>query len=60
MRKLDELGYLDDRFKNDIYVYEEEARRLLAKRLCVLSFKNDIEVLVNKGVYSSDKINYTI
>ena len=32
MRKLEEYGFLDDRFNGDVYVYEEEARRLLAKR----------------------------
>ena len=59
MRKLDEFGYLDDRFKEDIFIYEEEARRLLARRLCAMSFKNDIEILINKGMYSEDSIKYT-
>lgn len=59
MRKLDEFGYLDDRFKEDIFIYEEEARRLLARRLCTMSFKNDIEILINKGMYSEDSIKYT-
>lgn len=59
MRKLDEFGYLDDRFKEDVFIYEEEARRLLARRLCTMSFKNDIEILINKGIYSEDSIKYT-
>ena len=60
MRKLDDLGYLDERFNNNVFIYEEEARRILARRLCSLSFKNDIEVLINKGVISKDLIKYKI
>lgn len=61
MRKLDDLGFLDERFNRDnLYIYEEEARRILAKRLCTLSFKNDIEILIKQGILDRDKIQYDI
>lgn len=60
MRKLDELGYLDERFNNEIYIYEEEARRLLARRLCAISYKNDIELLIEQGIIDKDKITYDL
>lgn len=60
MRKLDELGYLDERFDNEIYLYEEEARRLLAKRLCAISFKHDIELLIKEGIIDPNKITYNL
>ena len=60
MRKLNDFGYLDERFNDDIFVYEEEARRILARRLCTLSFKNDIEVLIKKEIISEDLIKYKI
>ena len=58
MRKLDELGFLDERFDSEIYIYEEEARRLLAKRLCVLSYKTDIQFLINEGIIKASDIPY--
>ena len=60
MRKLDELGYLDERFNGDIYLYEEEARRLLAKRLCAISYKNDIKILVEEGIIKPEKVPYNL
>jgi hypothetical protein len=60
MRKLNELGYLDDRFNGEIYLYEEEARRLLAKRLCAISYKNDIKILIEEGILNPDKIPYNL
>ena len=60
MRKLEELGYLDDRFSGDIYIYEEEARRLLAKRLCAISFKNDIKILIDEGIIKPEKVPYNL
>lgn len=61
MRKLDDLGFLDDRFKNnDVYIYEEEARRLLARRLCTISFRNDIAILIKQGILDKDRIQYDI
>lgn len=61
MRKLDDLGFLDEKFRKDnLYIYEEEARRILAKRLCTISFKNDIEVLIKQGIIDRDKIQYNI
>lgn len=60
MRKLNDFGYLDERFNDDIFVYEEEARRILARRLCTLSFKNDIEVLIKKEIISEELIKYKI
>ena len=60
MRKLDELGYLDERFNNELYLYEEEARRLLAKRLCAISFKYDIELLIKEGIIDKNKITYNL
>lgn len=60
MRKLDELGYLDERFNGDIYLYEEEARKILARRLCAISYKNDIELLIQQGIYDKDKVTYNL
>ena len=60
MRKLDEMGYLDERFNNELYLYEEEARRLLAKRLCAISFKADIELLIKEGIIDKNKITYNL
>ena len=61
MRKLDEFGYLDERFRgDDIFIYEEEARRLLARRLCAMSFKNDIEILMNQGIIDKSRLTYKI
>lgn len=61
MRKLDDLGFLDERFRNDdVYIYEEEARRLLARRLCTISFKNDIDILIKQGILDKDRIQYDI
>lgn len=60
MRKLDELGYLDERFNGEIYLYEEEARRILARRLCAISYKNDIDLLINQGIISKDRITYKL
>lgn len=61
MKTLDRYGYLDERFNSDdMFVYEEEARRLLARRLCTKSFKNDIEILINKEVIAKDLIKYEI
>lgn len=60
MRKLGELGYLDERFNNELYLYEEEARRLLAKRLCTISFKDDIELLIKEGIIDKNKITYNL
>ena len=60
MRKLNDLGYLDSRFDNELYLYEEEARRLLAKRLCAISFKTDIELLIKEGIIDGNKITYNL
>lgn len=60
MRKLKEFGYLDERFNDEVFIYEEEARRILARRLCTLSFKNDIDVLIKKEIISNDLIKYKI
>ena len=60
MRKLDELGYLDERFNNEIYLYEEEARRLLARRLCAISYRNDIELLIEQGIIPKERITYNL
>ena len=60
MRKLDELGYLDERLNGDIYLYEEEARRLLAKRLCAISYKNDIKILIEEGIIKPEKVPYNL
>lgn len=60
MRKLKEFGYLDERFDDEVFIYEEEARRILARRLCTLSFKNDIDVLIKKEIISEDLIKYKI
>lgn len=60
MRKLGELGYLDERFNNELYLYEEEARRLLAKRLCAISFKDDIRLLIDEGIIKPENISYNL
>ena len=61
MRKLDEFGYLDERFRgDDVFIYEEEARRILARRLCAMSFKNDIEILMNQGIIDRNRLTYKI
>lgn len=60
MYQLRKIGALDRRFDGEIYIYEEEAKRLLARRLCTMSFKNDIELLVNKGIIPADKLKYDI
>lgn len=60
MRKLSELGYLDERFNNELYLYEEEARRLLAKRLCAISFKDDIRLLIDEGILKPENITYNL
>jgi hypothetical protein len=60
MRKLGELGYLDERFNNELYLYEEEARRLLAKRLCAISFKDDIRLLIDEGIIKPENITYNL
>lgn len=60
MRKLDELGYLDERFNGDIYLYEEEARKILARRLCAISYKNDIELLISQGIINKDRVTYNL
>lgn len=59
MLELDKLGYLDERF-DDCFVNEEEARRILAKRLCTLSFRNDIDVLMSKGILPKNAIQYNL
>jgi hypothetical protein len=60
MRKLDEMGYLDERFKEDIFIYEEEARRILARRLCAISYKNDIELLMSQGILKPEMLTYSL
>jgi hypothetical protein len=60
MRKLYELGYLDERFNDEVYIYEEEARRLLAKRLCAISYKNDIKLLIEEGILNPDRVPYNL
>lgn len=59
MSELDKLGYLDDRF-DDCFINEEEARRILAKRLCTLSFRNDIDILMNEGIIPKNAIQYDL
>lgn len=61
MRKLGELGYLDERFNSDeLYIYEEEARRLLARRLCAISYRNDIEVLMEQNLIDPSRLTYNL
>ena len=60
MRKLDEMGYLDERFKGDIFIYEEEARRILARRLCAISYKNDIDLLMSQGILKPEMLTYSL
>lgn len=60
MRKLRELGYLDKRFDGELYLYEDEARKLLAKRLCAISYRNDIEILIEEGIIPADKLTYNL
>jgi hypothetical protein len=58
MRKLNDFGFLDERFDGEIYVYEEEARRLLARRICAMSFRHDIEILIKEGLIEQSMITY--
>lgn len=60
MRKLRELGYLDERFDGELYLYEDEARKILAKRLCAISYKNDIEILIEEGIIPAHKLSYSL
>jgi hypothetical protein len=60
MRKLRELGYLDERFNNELYLYEEEARRLLAKRLCAISYRDDIKLLMEEGIIKPETLTYNL
>lgn len=59
MGMLNGLGFLDERF-DDCIVDEEKARRLLAKRLATISLKKDIQILIDKGIFKKDMIDYTI
>lgn len=59
MEQLDRLGYLDERFDNCL-IDEEQARRILAKRLCTLSFRQDIEVLRENGILKPNEIQYNL
>ena len=38
----------------------EEARRLLAKRLCAISFKDDIRLLIDEGIIKPENITYNL
>ena len=60
MRKLNELGFLDERFDSEVYIYEEEARRLLAKRLCAISFRDDIKLLMAEGIIKPESLTYNL
>lgn len=60
MDKLWQLGFLDDRFAGECYILEDEARIILAKRLCTMSFKNDIELLIKRNILKPDSIKYDI
>lgn len=59
MDTLNNLGYLDERF-DDCIIDEEEARRLLAKRLTVISLKKDIKLLIDKGIFKENSIQYDV
>lgn len=59
MDQLDRLGYLDERF-DDCLIDEEKARRILAKRLCTLSFREDIDVLIKNNILKPDAIQYNL
>ena len=59
MEVFEDMGYLDSRF-DDCFVSEEEARRILAKRLTAISLKTDIELLIERGVLKKDSIMYNI
>ena len=43
-----------------LYIYEEEARRLLARRLCAISYKNDIEILMEQKLIDPSRITYNL
>lgn len=59
MKVFEDMGYLDSRF-DDCFVSEEEARRILAKRLTAISLKTDIELLIERGILKKDSIMYNI
>lgn len=54
------MGYLDPDVFTNVICDKEKAARILAKRLSSISFKNDIEFLIRKGIMSKDKILYDI
>ena len=56
----EKLGLVNYDNDDEVFIYEEEARRILARRLCTLSFKNDIDVLIKKEIISEDLIKYKI
>ena len=59
MKVFEDMGYLDSRF-DDCFISEENAKRILAKRLTAISLKTDIELLIERGILKKDSIMYNI
>ena len=59
MEVFEDMGYLDSRF-DDCLISEENAKRILAKRLTAISLKTDIELLIKRGVLKKDSIMYNL
>lgn len=55
---LDRLGYCEELFEDGILLYTDEVRKVLARRLCTISYQEDIQTLINKNILSKDIIPY--
>lgn len=60
MSILEGFGFLDDKIFDDCIIDEDEARKILSKRLAVRSLKKDIDMLIDKGIFKKDVIKYNI
>lgn len=55
---LDRLGYCEELFSDGVLLYTDEVRKVLARRLCTISYQEDIQTLINKNILSKDIIPY--
>lgn len=62
MEVFKQYGWLDNPIfqQDEIYIYDDQARIILAKRLATLASRNDIEVLLNQGIMKPGLIQYDI
>lgn len=52
------MGHCQELFNDGLLLYTDEVRKILARRLCTISYKEDIQTLINMNVYSKDIIEY--